>query len=35
MVARDTEYWDKNGNKMYQPPKNLKFPNKTNKKKGK
>jgi len=25
MVARDTEYWDKDGNKMYQPVKNLKF----------
>ena len=21
MVAKDTEYWDKDGNKMYQPPK--------------
>ena len=25
MIARDTEYWDKDGNKMYQPIKNLKF----------
>lgn len=25
MTPKDIEYWDKNGNKMYQPPKNLKI----------
>jgi hypothetical protein len=25
MTPKDIEYWDKNYNKMYQPPKNLKF----------
>lgn len=25
MVAKDTEYWDKDGNKMYQPFKNVKL----------
>ena len=27
MVAKDTEYWDKDGNKMYQMSKNLRFRN--------
>lgn len=25
MIPKDIEYWDEKGNKMYQPPKNLKF----------
>lgn len=25
MTPKDTEYWNLNGNKMYQPPKNLKI----------
>ena len=25
MTPKDIEYWDKNCNKMYQPPKNLKI----------